>query len=102
MTSGEKEALTREERVIFRAIEKLDAKYFVVMKRISEKYMLVAPVFTSRRKDCKKIHINNKEFWVNFMTFYMAPEKIFEAVPGKYLDFSYRTIRTSIHPITMC
>lgn len=92
MTPGEKEALTGEERVIFRAIEKLDAKYFVVMKRISEKYMLVAPVFSSRRKDCKKIRINNKEFWVNFMTFYMVPEKIFEAVPGKYLDFSYRTI----------
>lgn len=92
MTPGEKEALIGEERVILRAIEKLDAKYFVVMKRISEKYMLIAPVFSSRRKDCKKIRINNKEFWVNFMTFYMVPEKIFEAVPGKHLDFSYRTI----------
>lgn len=48
MTSGEKEALTREERVIFRAIEKLDAKYFVVMKRISEKYMLVWKYIVTR------------------------------------------------------
>lgn len=92
LTAAEQEALSKEERVVFKAMNKLEAKYFVVMKRISEQYMLVAPIFTSKHKDCKKIRINNKEFWVNFMTFYMVPEKLFEAVPGKYLDYSYRTI----------
>ena len=54
--------------------------------------MLVAPVFTKQRKDCKKIRINRKEYWVNFMTFYIVPVKMMEPAPGKYLDFSYRTI----------
>ena len=82
LAAAEQEALTKEERVVFKAMNKLEAK----------QYMLVAPIFTSKHKDCKKIRINNKEFWVNFMTFYMVPEKLFEAVPGKYLDYSYRTI----------
>lgn len=87
------DALNREELVIYRAIAKLQAKYFVVMKRINEAYMLVAPVFeTQKKRDCKGIRVNNRRFWVNFMTFYVVPEKIMEAVPGKYLDYSYKTI----------
>ena len=85
--------LNREELVIYRAIEKLQAKFFVVMKRINDTYMLVAPVFeTQKKRDCKEIRVNNRRFWVNFMTFYVVPEKIMEAVPGKYLDCSYKTI----------
>ena len=72
---------------------KLPAKFFVVMKRINDTYMLVAPVFeTQKKRDCKGIRVNNRRFWVNFMTFYVVPEKIMEAVPGKYLDYSYKTI----------
>lgn len=92
MDAKERKKLTKEERVMHQSVIGLHAKYFVVMKRISEKEMLVAPVFTSKRKNCKKIHVNNKEYWVNFMTFYVVPEKIFQAVPGKYLDHSYKTI----------
>ena len=92
MTVQEVEELSRKEFVIYKALQKLDAKYFVVMKRISETMMLVAPVFVSQRKKCKKIRINQREYWVNFMSFYAVPEKLFEAAPGKYLDYSYKTI----------
>ena len=86
-------ALSNDDQVVCRAIADLQAKYFVVMKRISEDHMLVAPVFeVQKRKDCKGIRINNKRLWVNFMTFYVVPVQIMEAVPGKYLDYPYRTI----------
>lgn len=79
------DSLSSEELVIYRAIAKLQAKYFVVMKRINEAYMLVAPVFeTQKKRDCKGIRVNNRRFWVNFMTFYVVQEKIMEAVPGVY------------------
>lgn len=84
--------LNMEESAIHRNLAELQTKYFLVMKHISNKRMLVAPVFTKQRKDCKKIRINRKEYWVNFMTFYIVPVKMMEPAPGKYLDFSYRTI----------
>ncbi len=84
--------LNIEESAIHRNLAELQTKYFLVMKHISNRRMLVAPVFTKQRKDCKKIRINRKEYWVNFMTFYIVPVKMMEPAPGKYLDFSYRTI----------
>lgn len=84
--------LNLEESAIHRNLAELQTKYFLVMKHISNRRMLVAPVFTKQRKDCKKIRINRKEYWVNFMTFYIVPVKMMEPAPGKYLDFSYRTI----------
>lgn len=84
--------LNIEESAIHRNLAELQTKYFLVMKHISNRRMLVAPVFTKQRKDCKKIRINHKEYWVNFMTFYIVPVKMMEPAPGKYLDFSYRTI----------
>lgn len=91
---GDKElkSLTAEEQVIAEAVRILNARYFVVMKRIDEGHMLVAPVFTAKRRECKSIRINNKQLWVNFMTFYVVPEQIMQAVPGKYLDYPYRTV----------
>lgn len=87
------QSLKEDELVVFSAIENLQAKYFVVMKRISDDYMLVAPAFeTQKKKDCKGIRVNGKRFWVNFMTFYVVPVRIMEAVPGKYLDYAYKTI----------
>lgn len=86
------ETLTKEEKVIYKAIAGIDARYFVVMKRINARYMIVVPVFDAKRKDSKIIRINNHQYWVGFMNFYVVPEKIFEAAPGKYLDYSYRTI----------
>lgn len=87
------DSLKGEEFVIYKAIANLQAKYFVVMKRISDDLMLVAPAFeTQKKKDCKGIRVNGKRFWVNFMTFYVVPVRIMEAVPGKYLDYSYKTI----------
>lgn len=89
----EKEVLTREELVISRTLKDLNARYFVVMKRIDDDHMLVAPVFTKQpRKDGKRIQINGKRFWVNFMTFYVVPYKIMMATPGKYMDYSYKSI----------
>lgn len=84
--------LNIEESAIHRNLAELQTKYFLVMKHISNRRMLVAPVFTKQRKDCKEIRINRKEYWVNFMTFYIVPVKMMEPAPGKYLDFSYRTI----------
>ena len=84
--------LNIEESAIHRNLAELQTKYFLVMKHISNRRMLVAPVFTKQRMDCKKIRINRKEYWVNFMTFYIVPVKMMEPAPGKYLDFSYRTI----------
>lgn len=84
--------LPHEEAVSFRAISSLQARCFLVMKHIDMKLMLVAPVFTAKRKDTKSIGINGKRFWVNFMTFYVVPVGIMEAVPGKYLDYSFKTI----------
>lgn len=54
--------------------------------------MIVVPVFDVKRKDNKIIRINNHQYWVGFINFYVVPEKIFEAAPGKYLDYSYWTI----------
>lgn len=84
--------LNMEELAIHRNLTELQTKYFIVMKHVSKKHMLVAPVFTKQRKDCKKIRINRKGYWVNFMTFYIVPVKMMEPAPGKYLDFTYRTI----------
>lgn len=86
------EMLPHEESVIYRAISPLQARYFLVMKHIDMDLMLVAPVFEAKRKDTKKIGINGKRYWVNFMTFYVVPIGIMEAVPGKYLDYSFKTI----------
>lgn len=63
----EKEALTREERAISRTLKDLNARYFVVMKRIDDDHMLVAPVFTKQpRKDGKRIQINGKKILGEF------------------------------------
>ena len=89
----EREALTREELAISKTLKDLNARYFVVMKRIDDDHMLVAPVFTKQpRKDGKVVLINGKKLWVNFMTFYVVPYKIMEAAPGKFLDYSYKAI----------
>lgn len=85
-------ALPHEESVVYRAISPLQARYFLVMKHIDMDLMLVAPVYGAKRKDTKSVGINGKRFWVNFMTFYVVPVKIMEAVPGKYLDYSFKTI----------
>lgn len=84
--------LTSEEAVICRTVAGLDARYFVVMKRIDDRHMLVAPVFGKKRRNCRTIGINGRQFWVNFMTFYVVPEQAMEAAPGKYLDNSYKSI----------
>lgn len=89
----EKETLTKEELAISRTLKELNARYFVVMKRIDDDHMLVAPVFTKQpRKDSKVVLINGKKLWVNFMTFYAVPYKIMAATPGKFLDYSYKAI----------
>jgi hypothetical protein len=90
--SVDPEALNKDASVVYRAISPLKAKYFLVMKHISGSHMLVAPVFDAKRKDCKVVRINGKRLWVNFMTFYVVPVHLMEAAPGKYLDYSFKTI----------
>lgn len=84
--------LPRDQCEIHGSLSSLQARYFVVMKRIDKRLMLVAPVFSAKRKDSKSIWINGKRFWVGFMNFHVVPEDLFEAVPGKYLDHSFKTI----------
>lgn len=84
--------LPQEYAEVYHTVSSRQARYFLVMKHIDMNLMLVAPVFEAKRKDTKSIGINGKRFWVNFMTFYVVPVDMMEAVPGKYLDYSFKTI----------
>lgn len=95
--SVSKDKLSEEEQVVYRALEELQTRFFVVMKHISANKMLVAPVFKAKRMECRKIGINHKEYWVNFMTFYVVPVKMMETAPGKYLDHSYTAVTDIYH-----